>query len=135
MRRLAVTLSALAFCWACAATAYLLLASTRTGVATPAGLAASGNESSLPPPLSTAEGVWMAGLLIGVTLAAGLPFGIGLAHPPGHRSSAVAIGLLLVGFCSVSGLSVGLLYLPGALLLLVAGAVGAGDSRAQAAGS
>ncbi|HUF75767.1 MAG TPA: hypothetical protein VMM35_05780 [Longimicrobiales bacterium] len=130
MRRLTVTLSALAFLWACAATAYLLLASTRTGIATPASLAAGGDEATRPPSLATADGVWMAGLLMGVTLMAGMPLGVGLAHPPGQRGTAWAGGLLLLGFGLVSGFSVRLLYLPSAFLLILAGAVAKADSAA-----
>ena len=131
MSRLAVTLSALAFLWACAATAYLMLASSPSGMATAATLAAVGDGARrLPPPLATADGVWMAGLLIGVTIMAGMPLGIGLAHPPGLRATAWTAGLLLLGFCVLSGWPVGLLYLPSTMLRMVAGSAGAVRSRA-----
>lgn len=123
-RRLAITLSALAFLWACTATVYLLMASSRRGLAASAMLGTAGEGASgMPPPLSTADGVWMAALLLGVTLLAGIPMGIGLAHPSGHRATAWTIASLLVGFSLVSGGFVGLLYLPSTILLIVAGAV------------
>jgi hypothetical protein len=120
-----MTLSALAFPWACGATVYLLLVSSHPGIATSAVLAASGGEARrMPPSLATANGVWTAALLICVTLLAGMPLGVALAHPPGQRTTAWAAGLLLLGFCAMAGVSVGLLYLPSAILLIVAGAVG-----------
>jgi hypothetical protein len=66
----------------------------------------------------------MAGLLMGVTLLAAMPLGVALAHPSGHRTTAWTAGLLLLGFCALSGVSMGLPYLPSAILLIVAGAVG-----------
>jgi hypothetical protein len=122
-----VTLSGLALLWASAAMAYILLASSRTGMATAVALAAG--EATTPPSLSSADGVWMAALLVGATLMSGLPFGISLVQPEGLRATAWTVGLLLLGFCLVTGVSVGLLYLPSAILLLVAGTC-AMESRA-----
>lgn len=124
MRRLALTLGALAFLWACAATTYLLFASSQAGIARAAMLAAGGGAAPhMPPPLATATGVWVTGLLVGVTYLAGMPLGIALAVPAGQRMVAWTTGFVLLGFCAVSGFSVGLPYLPSALLLVVAGAV------------
>ena len=72
----------------------------------------------------------MVALLMGATLVAGMPLGIGLAHPTGHRTTAFASGLLLLGFCLVTGLSVGLLFLPSTILLVLAGALGRVEPRA-----
>lgn len=133
LRRLAMVLGGLAFLWACAATWYLLLASSQAGIATSATLPSSGAEpSGMPPSLATAEGVWMAGLLIGVTLLAGMPLGVGLAHPAAQRATAWTTGLLLLGFCFVSGFPMGLLYLPSTILLVVAGAVGRVERQSTA---
>lgn len=124
MRRLALILGMLAFLWTSAATAYVVLASSETAMSTSDMLVVSGDEAKgMPPSLATANGVWMTGLLMGVTLLTSLPVGIALAHPSRRRMAAWAAGLLLLGFCLISGLFLGLLYLPSALLLMAAGAV------------
>lgn len=131
MRRVAPTLCALAFLWACAASVYLLVGSSPAGIARSATLAAGGSEASgMPPPLATVEGVWVAGLLMGIGLLAGVPIAVVLAHPSGHRATAWTVGSSILGFCAISGFFVGLLYLPAALLLLVAGAVGKAEPGA-----
>jgi hypothetical protein len=130
LRRLATTLDALAFLWACGATVYLLVAISPTGIATSAMLAPSlGEATRMPPSLATANGVWMAGLLVGVTMLAGMPLGIAWAHPSGHRMTAWTAASLLLGFCLLSGLFVGLLYLPCTFLLMAAGAVSRVEAR------
>src|SRR6056297_1436700 len=107
-----MSLGALAFVWACGATVYVLLASSQTGMATSAMIAASGDVvRRMPPPLATAKGVWMTALLMGVTVLAGIPVCIAWAHPSSQRRIAWLAGLLLLGFCLISGLFVGLLYL------------------------
>jgi hypothetical protein len=117
-------LDALALLWTCAATAYLLMASTRRGIAASAVLGIAGDDvGRLPPSLATANGVWMAGLLMGLTLLGGMPLGIALAHPSGHRAAAWTVALTLLGFCFLSGFFVGLLYVPATVLLMIAGAV------------
>lgn len=131
MRRLATISSALGFLWACAATAYLLVVASPAGVARSTTLAAgAGDAAGLLPPLATAEGVWLAGLLMGVALLAGVPFGVALAHPTGLRPTGLTTGFAMVGFCALSGDFVGLLYLPCALLLIAAGAVARAEPRA-----
>lgn len=127
MRRLARTLDSLAFLWACAATVYLLLSSSPGGVTASGLLAATGvGTGRVLPPLATARGVWMAGLLLVVTVLAGLPLGVAMTHPSGHRPTAWAVAGLLLAFCLLTTPFVGLLYLPSTLLLMVAGAVGVG---------
>ena len=123
LKRFAMILGAVAFLWACGATVYVLLASSEAGIAASSMIAASGDTAKrMPPPLATANGVWMTGLLIGVTLLAGIPMGIAMAHPAGQRRTAWMAGLLLLGFCLISGFFVGLLYLPSTILLIAAGA-------------
>jgi hypothetical protein len=124
MRRLALTLDALAFLWACAATVYLVLAAGHQGVSTISALTASDVEAQrVTVSLVSAEGVWVVGLLLGVTLLAGLPLGVGLALPVARPTTTWTAGLLLLGFAIVSGFSLGLFYLPSAVLLVVAGVV------------
>ena len=125
VRRLATTLSALGFLWGCAATGYLFVVSSPAGISRAATIAASaGDGAGMPPPLATAEGVWVAGLLIGVALLAGVPLGVARRHPAGHRWTAAIVGFTILGFCALAGSVVGLLHLPGALLLLASSAVG-----------
>jgi hypothetical protein len=76
----------------------------------------------------------MAGLLMGVTLLAGMPLGVALSHPAGQRSTAWTVGLLLLGFCVLSGFSVGLRYLPTSVLLMVAGGVGQVEPKGPTGG-
>ena len=51
-------------------------------------LAAAETGTARMPPLATAPGVWMAGLLLGMTLLAGIPLGVALASPGGARPTA-----------------------------------------------
>ena len=128
-----MVLSGLAFLWACAATWYLLLAASPAGIATSAVLPSSeGEPNGMPPSLATAEGVWVAGLLIGVTLVAGMPLGVGLAHPSTQRTTAWTTSLVLLGFCLLSSFPIALLYLPSTLLLAIAGAVGKVEPQSTA---
>lgn len=86
---------------------------------------AGGSESRrIMPPLASATGVWMSGLLMGISLAAGVPLGLALTRPSDLRTPAWGAGFLILGFCVLSGMAVGLPYLPSAVLLLVAGAAG-----------
>lgn len=125
MRRLAISMGALAFLWACGATAYLLFASSEAGMAASAILPAGESESRrIMPPLASATGVWMSGLLMCITMLTGIPLGLSLTLPSDQRTPAWCAGFLILGFCALSGVPVGLPYLPSAVLLLVAGAVG-----------
>lgn len=124
MRRLSTALSALGFLWACAATIYLVAgagddAAHVTSVLT-AGEVAVGR---LPVPLRSTNGPWIVGLLLLVTLLAGIPFGLSLSYPAGHRTATWTAGLVVVGFSLVSGLALGLMYLPVGVVLLASAAV------------
>lgn len=117
-------LGAVAFLWASAATVYVMLASSETAMSTANMLATSDDGAKgMPPSLATANGVWMTALLVGVTLLTSLPVGIAFGLPSRQRTAAWSTGLLVLGFCLVSGHFLGLLYLPSAILLMVAGAV------------
>ena len=124
MRRFALIFGGLAFFWSSAVSFHVLRASSRTGLTVSAvvsGLA--GDPQSIAPPLASANGVWVTSLLLGVSILAGVPLGVALAHPPLQRITAWTIGLILLGFCFLAGPSLGLPYLPSAILVLGAGAM------------
>ncbi|MEX2471215.1 MAG: hypothetical protein WEA34_03500 [Gemmatimonadota bacterium] len=118
MRRLSLILGGLAFFWACAVTWYVLQASSEPGMmvsAVAAGIA--GDAHSVAPPLASAKGVWVTGLLVVISVLSGVPMGVALTHPPVQRVTAWTTGSVLLVFCLLAGLSLGLPYLPSALLV------------------
>jgi hypothetical protein len=120
-RHLATALNALAFLWVSAATIYLLVTAGYEGLSPASALA--GNTpivGHIDTSLASANGPWVVGLLLIVSLIAGLPFGVALTSPKSHRAVTWTAGLLLLGFSIISGYTVGLMYLPGAVLLLAA---------------
>jgi len=118
LRRLSVIFGGLAFFWSCAVTFHVLRASSRTGMTVSAVVAGiAGDAQSVAPPLASANGVWVTGLLMGISMLAGVPLGVALAHPPVQRVTAWTIGGILLGFCLLAGLSLGLPYLPSAILV------------------
>lgn len=119
MRRLATALGALAFLWACGATVYLLTTAGYEGLGTTSALVDGGIEvRRVSVSLAAANGPWVVGLLIGVSLFAGVPLGVALTFPAGQRSTTWTAALLLLGFSVISGFSVGFFYLPCGILLL-----------------
>lgn len=116
MRRLATTLSALGFVWASAVTVFLVSAAGYEGIST--GSAVAAGDTGISVSLLSANGPWFVGLLVGVTLLAGLPFGLALCYPAGQRTTTWISGLLLLSFSIIAGFSVGLPYLLPALVLL-----------------
>ncbi len=125
-------LAALAFLWASAATAYVLVTSRETAMSASNMFAASGGEPwGMLPSLATAHGVWMATLLMAVTLLTSLPAGIALRDPSRQGVVAWGAGLMGFGFCLVSGVFLGLLFLPSAILLMAVGALDRGGPRAS----
>ena len=124
MRRLATALGGLAFLWAGAATFYLLTAAGYEDVSTSVALAeGTVDAQGVTTSLVSANGPWVVGLLGGVSLLAALPLGVALAYPQGQRATTWSVALLLLGFSIVSGFSVGLFYLPSAVLLLASAIV------------
>lgn len=118
MRRLSVVLAGLAFVWACALTVHVLQASSQSGMtvsAVVAGIAADAHPAA--PPLSSADGVWVTGLLMIISMLSGIPMGVALTHPPVQSATAWTIGSMLLGFCLLSGPALGLPYLPSAILV------------------
>ena len=121
LRNLTMLFGALGWVWACATSAYLLVASRGAGLWH--GSLFIGSEADagqLLPSLSTATGVWVAALLGGVTLVAGVPLGVALAHPPDHARTAWPAALALLAFSLFAGPPLGPPYFPAAALLLAA---------------
>lgn len=119
-RRVATALGALAFVWACAATVYLLNAAGYEGYSTTSVLTGGGAEPRrVTASLVAANGPWVVGLLGSVSLLAGVPLGVALTHPAGQRATTWTVALVLVAFSLVSAFSVGLFYMPSAILLVV----------------
>jgi hypothetical protein len=65
-------------------------------------------------------------LLALVTILHAVPLGVALTHPPDQRVAGGTIGLLALAFSVASGFSVGLTYLPPALLVLAGAALSPG---------
>lgn len=118
LRRLSLILGGLAFFWACAVTFHVLQASSQTGLTVSAVVAGiAGDARSVAPPLDSANGVWVTGLLVGISMLSGVPMGVALTHPPVQSVTAWTTGSMLLGFCLLAGLSLGLPYLPSAILV------------------
>lgn len=134
-RRLSLILGGLAFFWACAVTWYVLQASSETGMtvsAVAAGIA--GDARSVAPPLASADGVWVTGLLVGISMLSGVPVGVALTHPPVQRVAAWTTASMLLAFCLLAGLTLGLPYLPSALLAFGVGVMANSETRLRILG-
>lgn len=126
MRRWATVLSALACIGAVAASAYLLTVPSYKGVVTStattaAGSVASGGDAVRFTRILAEENgtrVWVIPLI--VTLIATAPVVVGFARPTAQRTTIWAAALLLCTFSVVAGFSIGLLFMPSALILLAA---------------
>lgn len=120
MRRLATTLSGLAFGWACVATARALVVPAYHSLETSSG---TGLGAAAPVPstqtLAEVNGPWVVGLLCAVTLASGFPLLAAIRAPWTQRGATWISALLILAFSLVAGFSVGLAYLPSAVILLV----------------
>ena len=119
--RLAVLLFGLAFTWAAGGSVRLLTSTPYLGVASAAGGHPDPTVGQIDVSLASANGVWVVGLLCLVTVLFALPFGVALTYPTGQRLVGWTIGCLVLAFSIIGGFSVGLTYLPAALLV-VAGA-------------
>jgi len=120
MRRLATTLSALAFGWACVATVRALVVPAYHNLATSSstGLGAAAPVASTRT-LTEVNGPWVAGLLCAVTLLSGVPLLAAIRAPWTQQGATWATALLVLAFSLVAGFSVGLAFLPSAVILLV----------------
>lgn len=134
-RRLSLILGGLAFLWACAVTVHLLQASSEAGITVSAVVAGiAGDARSIAPPLASADGVWVTGLLMGVSMLSGVPVGVALTHPPIQKVTAWTIGCVLLGFCLLAGFSLGLPYLPSVILVFGVGVTAHAETRLRIRG-
>jgi len=123
--RLPVLLFALGLGWAAAGSVRLLTSTRYLGIATEGGRDVDPAIGQATVSLASANGVWVVILLSVVTVLFVLPFGVALTHPTGQRFVGWTIGLLVLAFSIISGFSVGLTYLPAALLVIAGAALSA----------
>jgi hypothetical protein len=122
LRKLALILSALALLLSAAATIYLLSAPLYRGFTTQHTESGSVTIETTKT-LVEANGWWVAYLLAGMTLASGIPLLAALALPSSQRLVTWVFGLILMAFSILGSLTVGLAYMPSAILLLTAAIV------------
>lgn len=121
--RLPVLLFGLGLAWAAAGSIRLLTSTRYLGIVTEAGRDADPAVGQVTVSLASANGAWIVGLIGLITILFGLPFGVALTHPTGQRFVGWTIGLIVVAFSIISGFSVGLTYLPAALLVIAGAAL------------
>jgi len=118
-RTLATIISGLALLASIAVTIYLLNAPLYQGVET--HCTESGCETiQTTRTLVEENGSWARILLTLVTLASGVPFVVSLTLPRFQRLATWVFALLILAFSIIGGLSIGLAYMPSAILLLIA---------------
>lgn len=136
LRRLSTISGGLAFFWACAVSLHVLRASSPTGITVSAAIAGvAGEAATVAPPLDSADGVWVTGLLLIISVLSGVPLAVTLTYPPGQSVTAWTIGSILVGFSVLAGLSLGLPYLPSALLIFMVGVLAKREATLRVLGS
>ena len=119
VRKLATILSALALLASAAATILLLSLQVYQGTVTE--VTESGSVTfQTTKTLVGVNGYRAAYLLIGVTLASGIPLLAALFKPALQPVMTWVFGLILLAFAIAGSLSIGSAYLPGALLLVAA---------------
>ena len=124
--RPAALLFGLGFTWAAGGFVHLLTSTTHRALLAGAGGPPAPAVGQMGVPLASGDGVWTVALLALVTILFAVPFGVALTHPPDQRVVGGTIGLLALAFSVASGFSVGLTYLPPALLVLAGAALSPG---------
>lgn len=122
MRKLATLLSGLAFLISIAATVYLLYAPLYQYVRV-IDTARDGETIRGTATLVEVNGFWVVYLLVAVTLSSGAPLFVALTRPTLQRLVTWVFALLLVAFSILGSWSIGLFFMPSAILLLIAGIV------------
>lgn len=122
MKTLAMILSGLALVASAAATIYLFFAPFYQGIITVQ------TESGVQTIQVTKTVVQVNGsraiiLLVGATLISSVPFLVAFARPSLQRLVTGVCALLLLAFSIAGSLTIGLAFMPSAILLLVAGIV------------
>jgi hypothetical protein len=117
MRSLAMILSGLAFFISVVATIYLLNAPLYqyVSVTTGDGQTIRGTET-----LVEANGTWVINQLVVVTLVSGVPLFVGLRRSALQRIVTWVCALLLLAYSIAGSFSIGLAFMPSAILLLIA---------------
>lgn len=119
MRTLATILSGLAFLASIVMTIYLLnaplyqhvkIVHSESGEETIQGTAT----------LVEANGTWVVNQLVGVTLVSGVPFFVALRRSALQRLVTWVSALLLMAYSIAGSFSIGLAFMPSAILLLIA---------------
>ena len=123
MQRVAVSLNGLALMWAVGATLWMLEGAGYGGSVVGVMAGPDAAVGHLGVSLGSAHGPWVVALLVVVTVLSGIPVGVSLTHPAGQRTVGWVAGLLLLAISAMAGFSLGLTYLPVALLILAAAAV------------
>jgi hypothetical protein len=124
--RAALVLFALGFTWAAGGFVHLLTSTNHRALLAGAGGPPAPAVGQMGVPLASGDGVWIVALLALVTILHAVPLGVALTHPPDQRVAGGTIGLLALAFSVASGFSVGLTYLPPALLVLAGAALSPG---------
>lgn len=119
MRKLVMILSALALLASAAFTIYLLSVPFYRGFETFHTESGSVTIQSTKT-LTEVNGKRVVYQLIGVTLLSGVPLFVALARPASQRLATWVSALLLLAFSIAGALTVGLAYMPSAVLLLIA---------------
>jgi hypothetical protein len=118
-RTLATIFSGLALLASIAVTIYLLNAPLYQGIET--HCTESGCDTiRTTRTLAEANGSWVIILLALVTLASGVPFIVSLTLPRLQRLVTWVCALLILAFSILGSLTIGLAYMPTAILLLIA---------------
>ena len=121
MKTLAMILSGLAFLITAAATLYVLNLPVYKGIET---VHTESGTTTIETTKTVAEanGPWVVYLLIGLTLISGVPLFIAFTRPTLLRLVMWVSMLLLMAFSILGAFTIGLAFMPGAILLL-AGAI------------
>ena len=116
MRTLALILCGLAFLLSMAATIYLLNAPLYQTVHIENG----GQPIQGTATLVEANGTWVVNQLVGVTLVSGVPLVLALRRSALQRLVTWVSALLLMGYSIAGSMTIGLAFMPSAILLLIA---------------
>lgn len=120
MRALAAILSGLALLISIVATTYLMNAPLYRGIET--HCTESGCETiQTTKTLVEANGAWVINQLVLVTVVSGIPFIVALRRSNSQRLVTWVTALLLLAYSIAGSFTIGLAFMPGALLLLIAG--------------
>jgi hypothetical protein len=119
MRTLAMILSGLAFLVSVAATIYLLNAPLYQHVET---VLTESGEKTIQDTATLVEvnGSWVVYQLCAVTLVSGVPFFVALRRSALQRIVTWVSALLLMAYSIAGSFSIGLAFMPSAILLLIA---------------